>query len=194
MFSIRWRARARVVFLPDRPDGVPSYPTPRCPVAPPCAAPTRPARGVSGFWIRQVGLHRNSLVCASGGTFGGRFFDALESARKDCSLGAQFYWRTVLLDPAPPPRRAPRRDPPVVCSGFGFDKSHAGHIWEFKISMEFEIVASALAAVYPLLVDLRQLGRSSRGGVGLRGRRRKPLRTFAIQRVSRNRLHTHFCR
>ena len=53
-FSIRWRARARVVFLPDRPNCVPSYPAPRCPVAPPCALPTRPARGVSGFWIRQV--------------------------------------------------------------------------------------------------------------------------------------------
>ena len=54
MFSIRLRARARVVFLPNRPNCVPSYPAPRCPVAPPCAAPTRPARGVSWFCIRQV--------------------------------------------------------------------------------------------------------------------------------------------
>ena len=42
---------------------------------------------------------------------------------KDCSLGAQFYWRTVLLDLAAPPRRAPRGDSPVVCSGFGLDRS-----------------------------------------------------------------------
>ena len=50
----RWRARGRVVSGPDRPNGVPSYPDPPRPAAPPCAAPTRPARGVSGFWIRQV--------------------------------------------------------------------------------------------------------------------------------------------
>ena len=57
-----------------------------------------------------------------GGRFRRRVLDALESARVDCSLGAQFYWRTVLPDPAPPPRRAPRRDPPVVCPGFGLDR------------------------------------------------------------------------
>ena len=51
-----------------------------------------------------------------------RLSDALESAREDCSQGAPFYWRTVLPDPAPPPRHEPRRDPPVVCPGFGLDK------------------------------------------------------------------------
>ena len=54
VFSIRWRAKGRVVSWPDRPNGAPSYPAPPRPAAPPCAAPTRPARGVSGFWIRQV--------------------------------------------------------------------------------------------------------------------------------------------
>ena len=53
VFSIPWRARGRVVFGPDRPNGVPSYPAPPSPAAPLCAAPTRPACGVSGFWIRQ---------------------------------------------------------------------------------------------------------------------------------------------
>ena len=91
-------------------------------LAAPPGAPTRPASGMSGFWIRQVGLHRISLVRASGETFKRRVFDALESAGKDCSLGEQFCWQTVLPDPTPPPRRAPRRDPPVVCPGFGFDK------------------------------------------------------------------------
>ena len=62
VFSIRWRARARVVFLPDRPNGVPSYPAPRCPVAPPSAAPTRPAREMSGFWIRQVDANQYSIT------------------------------------------------------------------------------------------------------------------------------------
>ena len=33
---------------------------------------------------------------------------------------------TVLLDPAPSPRRAPRRDPPVVCPGFGLDSALEG--------------------------------------------------------------------
>ena len=37
-------------------------------------------------------------------------------------LGEQFCWHPVLPDPAPPPRRAPRPDPPVVCPGFGLDK------------------------------------------------------------------------
>ena len=48
--------------MPDRPNGVPSYPAPRCPVAPPCGAPTRPARGVSGFWIRQVGFQQSKYI------------------------------------------------------------------------------------------------------------------------------------
>ena len=67
-------------------------------------------------------LNRISLVRASGETFRRRVFDALESARKGCSLGERFCWQTVLPEPAPPPRRAPRRDPPVVCPGFGLDR------------------------------------------------------------------------
>ena len=44
-------------FWPDRPEGVTFYPAPPLLAAPPCAAPCavrRPARTVSGFWIRQV--------------------------------------------------------------------------------------------------------------------------------------------
>ena len=51
---------------PDRP----------CPAALPCA-PTRPTRGMFGFWIRQVVLHRISLLRASGETFKRRVFGAL---------------------------------------------------------------------------------------------------------------------
>ena len=57
LFSNRWTVTARVVLLPNRPNGVPSYSAPRCPVAPPCAAPTGPARGVSGFRIRKIPRH-----------------------------------------------------------------------------------------------------------------------------------------
>ena len=57
MSPIRWRARGRVVSWPDRPDGVPSYLAPPRLAATPCAAPTRPARSVSGFWIRLVNVY-----------------------------------------------------------------------------------------------------------------------------------------
>ena len=66
-----------------------------------------------------IGLHRISLVRASGETFKRRVFDALEGTRKDGPLGEQFCWHTVLSDPVPPPRRAFRRDTPVVCPVFG---------------------------------------------------------------------------
>ena len=61
-----------VVSWPDRPNGVPSYPAPPRPAAPPCAASTRPARGVSGFWIRQVLMYfRNLSSPKPGHTTGG---------------------------------------------------------------------------------------------------------------------------
>ena len=41
--------------LASRPVGVPSCPAPPRPATPPCAALPRPARGMYGFWIRQVG-------------------------------------------------------------------------------------------------------------------------------------------
>ena len=69
-----------------------------------------------------MGLHRILFDCASGGTFRRRVPHALENARKDCPLSAQFCWRTVLPDPAPPLRCAPRCDLPVVCPGFGLDR------------------------------------------------------------------------
>ena len=78
---------------------------------------------MSGFWNRQVGLHRVLLVRAFGETFSRRVFDALEGTRDACLLGVLFCWRLVLPGAAPPPRRAPRPDSPVVCPGFGFDRS-----------------------------------------------------------------------
>ena len=70
----------------------------------------------------STGLHKNSLVGVSGEVFRRRSFDALKSAGKDCPLGAAFYWRAVLPDPAPPNLRAPRRNLPVVCPDFGIEQ------------------------------------------------------------------------
>ena len=52
--SVRWGARAAAVSSANRPVGVPSCPLPPRPAAPPWAAPNRSARGMSGFWIRQM--------------------------------------------------------------------------------------------------------------------------------------------
>ena len=93
------------------------------PAVPP-GAPTRPARGMSGFWIRQVRI---------------RLFVLPKSRSEQCSrfAGGQkggFYPGRIDLTasrpnqprPAPPPRRAPPRpDRPVICPGFGFDRLSA---------------------------------------------------------------------
>ena len=52
--SMPLRARGSVVSWANRPVDVPSCPAPSRIAAPPCAAPPRPACGMSGFWIRQV--------------------------------------------------------------------------------------------------------------------------------------------
>ena len=49
-----WGARRTFDTWVDRPVGVPLYEAPPRLAAPPRAAPSRPARGMSGFWIRQV--------------------------------------------------------------------------------------------------------------------------------------------
>ena len=116
MFSIRWGARERVISAPDRPNGVPSYPAPPRPAAPPCAAPTRPARGVYSTGFVCSCFWRDVQASFS------RYFGGYE--RDPCFLGEQFCRHTVLLDPTSSarPRRAPRPDPPVVCPGFGLDR------------------------------------------------------------------------
>ena len=74
-------------------------------------------------FVPAFGLYRISLVRASGGTFKRPVFDALGGPRVACLLGELFCWHhPVLPDPARPPRRMPRPDPPVVCPGFGPDK------------------------------------------------------------------------
>ena len=48
-FSMPWRAQGTVVSCANNPVGAPS-----CRARPAVRSPTRPARGVSGFWIRQI--------------------------------------------------------------------------------------------------------------------------------------------
>ena len=51
--QILWRAKRKVDPWANRPVGVPFCPAPLRPVASLCAAPPRPARGISGFRILQ---------------------------------------------------------------------------------------------------------------------------------------------
>ena len=52
--TIPWRARRTVGFWATRPVGILFCSAPPRPAAPPCAAPTGTARGMFGFWNRQI--------------------------------------------------------------------------------------------------------------------------------------------
>ena len=94
----------------------PTKPRPFSP--PPCAAPTRPARSVSGIWIRQVlFLHSVYIRFRLFVLLGGRSGDVFTMPRgirgtlvswADCSVGVR-----ILTDPAPPPRRSAVRSNPT---------------------------------------------------------------------------------
>ena len=59
-------------------------------------------RGSTADFVPAFGLHRISLVRASGEAFKGRVFDALEGTRNSRPLGDQFCWHPVVPDIAPP--------------------------------------------------------------------------------------------
>ena len=83
------------------------------PYAPPCAS-TRTAHGMYGFWNRQV-VQDRCVRCFEGEV-------GLSSMRTELSAS-----RSARPCLAPPRRRAPpRSEPPVLCSGFGLDKSKRG--------------------------------------------------------------------
>ena len=63
---------------------------------------------VNRRFCSPIGLHRISLVRASGGMFKSRVFDAVEGMWDARFLGELFCRRPVLPSPAPPPRRALR--------------------------------------------------------------------------------------
>ena len=69
------------------------------------------------IFVFPFGLHRTSLVCASGETFGRRVLDDLER-QKGFSPGGQFCGHTGLPDPTPPLRRVPRQNLAMVFSVF----------------------------------------------------------------------------
>ena len=73
-------------------------------------------------FVLAFGLHRISLVRSSAEMFRRYVLDALGGTREDCFLGGLFCRHPFLTNPAPSPRRVLRADPPVVCSGFGFDR------------------------------------------------------------------------
>ena len=77
-----WRAQGTVVPRANRPVGVPSCPAPLCPAALAYAAAFRPARGMPGFWIRQV---KTSWIPLSG--FGHRLV----------TLSSIELWHTVVM-------------------------------------------------------------------------------------------------
>ena len=76
----------------------------------------------TGVFVQAFGLHRISLVRASRESFRRGFHDDLGGTGDACRLGGLFCRRLVLTDPAPPPRRALRPGPPVLCSYFRFDR------------------------------------------------------------------------
>ena len=96
----------------------------RCPAAPPCAAPPRPARGMSGFWIRQV---------ASEQMFKKAAFDALGLENVRSCLGRSAAPR---LRPAPPhPAASPCSAPPQPArriSGFLIRQIIPGYALHWK--------------------------------------------------------------
>ena len=73
------------------------------------------------WFCSPIGLHRISFVRASEESFKTGVFDALEKSPRRTDPSAS---RPAKARPAPPPHHAsPRPDPPVICLGFGFDKS-----------------------------------------------------------------------
>ena len=76
----------------------------------------------TAYCVPAFGLNEILLVRASGEMFQRRVFDVLGGTRDACLLGELFCRHPVPPRPAPPLRRAPRPDPPVVCLGFGFDR------------------------------------------------------------------------
>ena len=93
------------------------------PATPPCA-PTRPARGMSGFWARQV---KNELDCSCfQRDVQESFLDLPEENREGYLRAGSTQWRPVLLAPPRPaaPLCAARTRPARGVSGFWILQLH----------------------------------------------------------------------
>ena len=87
---------------------------------------------VSAFGLHRISLDRAfaewsvsigfRLIVLLEGRFKRHVFDASEGTGDACLLDELCCRHPVLPGPAPPARRTPRPDPPVVCPGFGLDR------------------------------------------------------------------------
>ena len=131
--SIVWWVQGTVASWANRPIGVLCCPAPPRPAVPPCAAPSRPARVMSGFWVRQVPpmVYMGFLLFVLSNTRPGQLSSYPWKARR-----LVFSWANKPADgvtrpappcPAPPalPRPVPSR---TACgmSGFWVRKVHKG--------------------------------------------------------------------
>ena len=102
----------------------------------------------TGDFVPAFGLHRVSLVRASGGTFRRCVHDALEGTRDAYLLGRLLFRRPVLTDAAPPPPCAPTRPARGM---FGF--------WTRQVCTNTE-----LRYVQTCRIQNTDIPRASRGG------------------------------
>ena len=82
--SIVWKVKASVASWANRPVGVPSCPSAPRLAVPPCAATSRPNRGMSGFWVRQI------IV------LGYVMLEKNEKTKRGRSIGQQWEWRAAV--------------------------------------------------------------------------------------------------
>ena len=125
--TMPWGARGPAVPWANRSVGVQSCLAPLRPATPPCAAPSRTARGMSGFWTRQINelvtncssTARQTFVMFPDWVYMGFVFRASEKT----SGGIVFVVLGVEMEARPLAETLPPSRPARGISGFGFDRS-----------------------------------------------------------------------
>ena len=112
-----WWVRETIVSRAHWSVGVPSCPTP--PRHPAVRRPTRPARGMFGFWVRKVldSTSRVFFIRASRDTPWRSFFRRLDGKRRFCGKSPSASCAARPRPPARPSRLAVRRPVPT-CSRY----------------------------------------------------------------------------
>ena len=79
---------------------------------------------IAGFVSLSVS-NRNQFVCGAEKKVQDKGFDSLKNKREGCFRAGSNQWRSALTSPAPTRHPAVRRpaNRPVMCFGFGFDRS-----------------------------------------------------------------------